>query len=185
LIAAVAGIGILAAVFHRGEGIRTRGEPDGGESRPGPEVILRNVVLREVRKDGAQYRLLSAEATYRILDGRVRATDVTLELPGGSAEGAGEGIITAPKADWNMQTGRIVLPDGGVAESNAGWSAAVAAANLYLPERILASSGKAAFSGPGLTVAGDNLVWYWKEGKVSLQRPKTRIDPDRVPGRGR
>jgi hypothetical protein len=183
LCAVLAGTFLLATVSSKGP--RAPWEPPGAESPGGPEVILRDVVLREVRKEGAHYRLTSEQATYRILAGRVSATGVTLELPGAEGEGAGEGVVTAPKADWNMENGQIVLPEGGIAESGAGWSAEVVAADLSLPGRVLTSTGKARFSGPGLVVVGDNLVWHWKDGKVALERPNTRIEPARAQGRRR
>src|SRR3990170_4684184 len=85
--------------------------------------------------------------------------------------------VRAPKASWDMQNGQIFLPEGGSAENDTGWSSAISTANLSLPERILTATGKASLSGPGLSVVGDNLVWHWREGKVSLEMPKTRLEP--------
>jgi len=176
LLAVLGGIGLLAAISAKGPGTRGTWGPYEVESPAEPEVILRNVVIREVWKEGAQYRLSSEQATYLLLAGRLSATGVTLELPGA----AGEVVVRAPKASWNMQNGQIFLPEGGSAENGAGWSAAVDTASLSLPERILTATGKARFSGPGLSVVGDNLVWRWREGKVGLDLPKTRIESART-----
>jgi hypothetical protein len=176
LFAVLGGIVLLAVISAKAPGPKgPMGTADSG-SPAEPEVILRNVVMREVRKEGAHYRLSSERATYLLLAGRVSATGVTLGLPGTE----GELIVRAPKASWNLQNGQIVLPEGGSAENGAGWSAALAFANLSLPDRILTATGKARLSGPGLSVTGDNLVWRWREGKVALELPKTRIESGRT-----
>jgi hypothetical protein len=176
LFAALGGIGLLAAISPKVSG------PDGpfGFSAAGslsePEVILQGVEMREIRNEGAPNKATSAQATYSLLSNRFSGTDVTLELP----DKGGEMVVRAPIASWDMKTGRIFLPDGGTAESSAGWSAAVDSAKLSLPERMLTSEGKATLSGPGLTVVGDNLVWNWREGTVALDQAKTRILPSRA-----
>jgi len=180
LLAVLGGIALLFAISVKGPGQQGPGEPSDAGSQAEPEVILRDMVMREVRKEGAQYRLSSEQATYLLLAGKLSATGVTLELPGTS----GEVVVRAPKASWDMQNRQIFLPEGGSAENGAGWSAAVAAANLSLPERILTAPGMARFSGPGLSVVGDNLVWRWGEGKVALELPKTRLESVRTFRRG-
>ncbi len=176
LIAALGGIGLLAAISTNDPG------PDGSsgistaDSRSEPKVILQDVEMQEIRKEGAPYKLSSEQATYSLLSSRFTGTGVTLVLSGN----AGEMVVRAPIASWDMKSGRIFLPEGGSAENRTGWSAAVAAANLSLPERMLTSAGKAIVSGPGLSVVGDNLVWNWREGTVSLAAPKTRLEPARA-----
>jgi hypothetical protein len=100
LFAVLGGIGLLVAISAKGPGPQGPMGPADSGSPAEPEVILRNVVMREVRKEGAQYRLSSERATYLLLAGRVSATGVTLGLPGA----AGELIVRAPKA--SCRTGR-------------------------------------------------------------------------------
>jgi hypothetical protein len=173
LLAVLGGIGLLAAISSKGPGPQGPWEPSDAGAPSEPEVILRNVEMREIRNEGTQYRLFSDQATYLLLAGRFSATGVILVLPGG----VGEVVVRAPKASWDMQNGQIFLPEGGSAENDTGWSAAISTANLSLPERILTATGKAKLSGPGLSVVGDNLVWHWREGKVSLEMPKARLEP--------
>lgn len=176
LLAALGGIGVLAAISLKGAGPKGPFGISAAGSRSEPEVILQGVEMREIRKEGAPYKASSEQATYSLLSRRFSGTDVTLELSGNGEEL----VVRAPTASWDMQTGRIFLPEGGSAESGAGWSAAVAVAYLSLPERMLTSAGKARLTGPGLSVVGDNLVWNWREGTLALELPKTRLEPSRV-----
>ncbi len=167
---------LFSTSWRSGSGAPAAGGADAGESPSGPEIVLRNVDMREIRDGEAPYRLLSERATYRVLSENVTAAGVTLLLQGRR----GETVVRAPEAQWDMRMGRIVLPSGATAEDRAGWSALVDSARLSLTERVLTAPGKATLSGPGLTVAGDNLVWHWREGKVELERPKTRVLPARA-----
>jgi len=180
LFAVVGIIGILASIYYMGPVPQRPREPSVAGPPAEPEVILRDVVMREIRKEGVQYRLVSEQADYLLLTGRFSASGVTLELPGA----AGDVVVHAPKASWNMLTGHIFLPEGGSARTDTGWSAVVAATDLSLPEQILTATGKARLSGPGLSVVGDNLVWRWREGKVALELPKTRLESNRTFRRG-
>ncbi len=171
-------IGVLVAIYGKSPGPREIWERSGSPAEP--EVILRDVVMREIRKEGAQYRLVSEQAAYLLQTGMVSASGVTLELPGA----AGNPVVRAPKASWDMQTGQIILPEGGSARTGEGWSASVSAAVLSLPEQVMTAKGKASLSGPDLSVAGDNLVWRWREGKVALDMPKTRLESGRTFRRG-
>jgi hypothetical protein len=174
---AVAGIiGILASIRFTGPALQGPRQASVAGPPAEPEVILRDVAMREIRKEGVQYRLVSEQADYLILTGRFSASGVTLELPGA----AGDVVVRAPKASWNMATGHIFLPEGGSARTDAGWSAVLAATDLSLPDQLLTAAGMARLSGPGLSVVGDNLVWRWREGKVALELPKTRIEPKRT-----
>lgn len=176
LFAALGGIGLLAAISLKVSGPEGPFGFSAAGSRSEPEVILQGVEMREIRKEGAPYKASSEQATYSLLSRRFSGTGVTLELSGN-----GEVIVVrAPTASWDMQAGRIFLPEGGSAESRTGWSAAVAVAYLSLPERMLTSAGKARLTGPGLSVVGDNLVWNWREGTLALELPKTRLEPSRV-----
>jgi hypothetical protein len=176
LFAALGGIGLLTAISMKGSGPQGPLGISAAGSRSEPEVILQGVEMREIRKEGAPYKVFSEQATYSILSSRFSGSGVTLELSGNT----GEMVVRAPIASWDMRTGRVFLPEGGTAENRTGWSAAVASANLSLPERMLTSAGKARLSGPGLSVVGDNLVWNWREGTVALELPKTRLSPSRA-----
>lgn len=180
LFAALGGVALLVAVFLRGPGSRGLWGPSTVEPAAEPEVVLQGMEMREIRGEGAQYRLLSDRATYRLQTGKVSAVGVTLELPGA----AGNVTVRAPKASWDTKTGQVLLPEGGTAENGAGWAAAVGEARVSLPDRQMTAAGAARLSGPGLSVAGSDLVWRWREGKVALQQPKTRIEPVRAIRRG-
>ena len=175
LLAVLGGAAFLFSTSWRGGGESGSGGA-AGESPSGPEIVLHNVEMREIRGGEAPYRVISERATYRVLSETVSATGVTLLLQGRR----GETVVRAPEARWDMRTGWIVLPSGGSAEDRAGWSASVDSARLSLVERVMTATGKATLSGPGLAVAGDNLVWRWREGKVELDRPKTRVLPARA-----
>ncbi|HZW36161.1 MAG TPA: hypothetical protein VFF01_04415 [Candidatus Deferrimicrobiaceae bacterium] len=181
LIAALGGIALLAAIAAMAPGSRGSRGPSAAAPPAEPEVVFQGMEMREIRGEGTQYRLLSDRATYRFLTGKISAADVTLEIPG-----AAENVtVRAPVASWDTKSGQVLLPEGGSAESGAGWTAAVASARLSLPDRQMTAAGAARLSGPGLTVAGSGLVWNWREGKMALQLPKTRIEPARtVPRRG-
>jgi hypothetical protein len=177
LIAALGGAGVVAwNTWYRD--VPGDAEGNGGDLPAGPEIVLRKVEITEIRKGEAPNRLVSDQATYRILNESVSGTGVTITLQGKR----GELILRAPEARWDMRSGGIFLPNGGSAENEAGWSAHVNSARLSLPERTLTASGEAKLKGPGLAMAGDNLVWRWQEGKVELDRPKTRVMPARVLG---
>ena len=169
VVAVLLGAAILVAIS-----LDTPGKPGSSSAGSGfePEVLLRDVEMREIRKGGSPYRVFSDNATYLLHSGKFSGTGVTLALSGK----AGETVVRAPQASWDMRAGRIFLPEGGVAENREGWVATVGSANLSLPERTLFASGKAKISGPGLSVVGDNLVWNMREGTVALASPKTRLD---------
>ncbi len=180
LLAILGGIGFLAAISTMDRG---RHDAPGTAVEPpdGPELILRDVDVREIRKEGPQYRLTSDRASYLLHARKLSAAGVILFLPGTSS-----GIVVrAPKAFWDMEAGRILLDEGASAENAAGWSAVVAAASLSLPDREMSAAGNAMLSGPGLRMAGDNLVWRWREGKLALSNTRTRVESPRAFGRKR
>jgi len=175
LLATLGGIGLLAAISTMDQGPHDAGGT--AVERPdGPELILRDVEVREIRKEGPQYRLTSDRVSYLLHARKLSAANVTFFLPGTSS-----GIVVrAPKASWDMEAGRILLDEGGAAENAAGWSAVVAAASLSLPTREMSAAGNVSLSGPGLRVAGDNLVWRWQEGKLALSNTRTRVESPRA-----
>ncbi|MBI5420278.1 MAG: hypothetical protein HZA60_09320 [Deltaproteobacteria bacterium] len=175
VLAVLSGILALAGILGKDAG-RTGagGAPANGHA--GPELLLRGVDFREVRKEGPQYRLLSDQASYLLAARKLAATGVTLLLQ----EKSGGIVVRARRALWAMEAGQILLPEGAEAVSPSGWTAAADAASLSLSERLLAAEGRAWLSGPGVTVAGENLVWRWGEGKMEIELPKTRFEPARA-----
>ncbi len=179
LFAVMGGLFVLAATMPGNERLPAVQEA----GLDGPALVLRGVEVREIPPKGPQIRLFSEEATYRIPARKVTGTGVSLALP----SRGGDVIVRAKTAKWDMDAGVVRLPDGGVAENAEGWSATLPAAEVFLLRRLLTASGRATLSGPGLSVAGDNLAWRWQEGTLTLAMPKTRFEPARIPrpGRGR
>ncbi len=175
LLAILGGIGLLAAVSTMEQG--PHDAVGKAVERPdGPELILREVEVREIREGEPQSRLTSDRVSYLLNARRLSAAGVTLFLPGIS-----NGIVVrAPKASWDMEAGTILLDEGGAAGNAAGWSAIVAAASLSLPNREMSAAGNVRLSGPGLQVAGDNMVWGWREGKLALSNTRTRVESPRA-----
>ncbi len=172
LLAILGGAGLLLGISVRNQESRDPGGTS-AEIPAGPELILREVEVREIGKEGPQSRLTSDRASYLVLARKLSADGVTLFLPG-TSNGM---IVRAPKAFWDMDAGRILLAEGGAAENDAGWSAVVDEASLSLPDRLMTASGNARLSGPGLSVTGDHLVWRWREGKLALENPRSRVEP--------
>lgn len=172
-LAAVLGAAVFLLVVREA---REPGDGEAGRTRAdapaGPELLLLGVEVREIPKEGPQHRMLSDRASYEVLARRISADNVTLYLPGSP----GEMVVRSPKASWDMNAGRILLPEGGDAGNGAGWSAAVSAASFSLKDRVMTAEGIARLSGPGIRVSGDNLVWGWREGKLSLSNATTRVE---------
>ena len=153
------------------------GRAAGGD---GPQIILRGVEMIEERREGTVYRLVSDDASYSFLAGRVVASVVTLAL----REREGTIVVTAPVASWNLNEGRIDLPEGASARNARGWTASAPRASIDLKAEVI-TAGEAGLSGPGVTVAGSNLRWRWHEGTMELDSPRSRIFPRGEPGPGR
>lgn len=181
-LAAAAGVAaLLAAVYLFALGAARRaivlaGRDQDAVEEAGPEIVLHDVEMREVREGGGDYRLSSERATYSVRERTLLAAGMTLALP----EPSGEISVRAPRAAWDMDAGRIDLPGGFSAVNRAGWSASVPDGRLDLKERVMTAKG-AALSGPGVSVSGINLVWRWREGTVSLDSPRTLVTPGKVP----
>ncbi len=170
------GLFVLAATMPGNERLPAVQDTDLG----GPALVLRGVEVREVPPKGTEIRLFSEEATYRIPARTVSGTGVRMALP----SRRGDVVVRAKTAKWDMDAGLVRLPDGCSAENAAGWSAVLPAAEVFLGRKVLAAGGMATLSGPGLSVAGDNLVWRWQEGTLTLAMPKTRFEPARIPRPG-
>jgi hypothetical protein len=147
----------------------------------GPEIVLRDVAMREIREGGDAFRLRSEEATYSPGTGTLTASMMTLEL---FSEPSGEIVVRAGSAVWDLAAGRIVLPEGGSAERAQGWSAKVPEGSLDLRERVFRGD-EATLAGPGVMMAGRDLVWRWEDDAVTLSSPRSRIAPAGLPRQGR
>lgn len=153
---------------------------EGGPAGGGPQIVLQGVEMVEARRGGAVYRLLSADASYKIPLGWVLANRVTLAV----REQGGEIVISAPAASWKMNEGRIDLADGASAKNERGWTASAPKARVDLKSEVILAE-VATLVGPGVTVTGSNLRWRWKDGTVALDSPKSTIFPGNVPEPGR
>ncbi len=147
----------------------------GKEIDTGPQVVLRGVEMTEEHRGGTVYRLVSDEATYSVLSERVVASGVTLALP----DRGGNVVVTAPVATWNMEEGRIDLPQGADARNEGGWAASAPGARLDLKSGEI-TAGEARLSGPGVTVSGRNLRWSWHDGAVVLDSPRSTVYPGTI-----
>jgi hypothetical protein len=156
-------------------------EPGTSPMGNGPEIVLRDVAMREIREGGDTFRLRSEEATYSPGNETLSASVMTLVL---SSEPSGEIVVRAGSAVWDLAAGRIVLPEGGSAERAQGWSAQVPEGSLDLRERVF-RGGEATLAGPGVEVAGRDLVWRWEDDAVTLSSPRSRIAPAGLPRQGR
>lgn len=158
-----------------------RTTPPSSGSRPdesdatGPQIALRGVEMIEFRAQGPAYRLASDEAFYSVLSGRLSARGVTLLLP----ERSGDVVMKAPEASWDMVDGQVAFPEGASAESDGAWTASVPEARVDLRNEVIAAA-TARLAGPGMTVEGTHLRWYWREGRVALDSPRSSVLPGKV-----
>lgn len=165
---------------------RTQDAADVGGRAAGyrePEILLHRVEIREIRKGGASGRVLASRASYRVLSRSLLAEQVTFTTESGN----GRVHVEAPRLSWDLQEGRLELPEGGTARNGSGWNIEVPDARIDLPERML-TANRATFSMPGIQVAGGGLTWRWKEGTVELISPESRVLPGPLrsgAGRGR
>lgn len=179
LSAALGIAALMASVPWRNAVSPGSGETSRGESLFDPEIVLMDVDMREMRKSEPISRVVSERASFRVLEGRLSAYGVTVHLPGR----AGELVLRAPEAQWDMKGMRIFLPAGGTAETRGAWSAKVSLASVSLQDRVLTATGEVGLSGPGFAVAGENMVWRWPEGTVEVQKPRSQVLPARALGR--
>lgn len=174
LLLVLAALGILAAVRGGGRGggprdasLRVRAE--------GPMLVLHGVDVKEIRPGAAMIRLQSDRASYSILARDLAAEGVTVALP----TSAGEIVVKAPLASWNMDAGIVRLPDGGRAAGAGGWSASVPEARIDISAREMTAS-VASVSGPGVSVEGRDLVWKWKDGTLTMDAARGRVLPGKA-----
>lgn len=176
-------LGIVAVLLLAGTywvalqaAVRTKEASDNGDIAAEfrePEILLSGVNVREIRNDGRTDRVLARRASYRLLSGNLLAEQVqfTVEDGNGSVE------VEAPRMFWDMQAGRVDLPQGGSARNGSGWSARLPDARIDLPGRMLTAT-RATLTLPGIRVDGSELVWRWKNGTVELASPQSRLLPD-------
>lgn len=174
LVLALAAVGILAAVLGGDGGGAPRNVSLRGGGA-GPKLVLHGVDVKEIRPGGATIRLQSDRATYLILEHDLAAEGVTVALPAP----AGEIVVRAPLAAWDMDAGIVRLPDGGRAAGAGGWSASVPEARIDLSAREMTASG-ATLSGPGIAVEGRDLVWKWKDGTLAMDAATGRVLPGKA-----
>ncbi len=146
----------------------------------GAKIILRVVEIVEVHSEGRIYRLASDNASYSIPLGRVVASGVRLSL-----QERGENVVaSAPSASWDLNDGRIDLTKGVAVENGTGWTATAPQASVDLKSEVIMAE-KARLAGPGITVEGRNLRWWWQDRTVALDSPRSSILPGRVQAPGR
>lgn len=178
VLACLAGLYLMARSAAKSTILLARSETAAEDLRE-PEIVLRDVEVRETRDDGRSYRLSSDNASYSVLSKKLSAEKVSLTL----REGRGRTVVHAPRARWSMEEGTMDLSEGGSAENDAGWTAEVPEARIDLRAQVMTASS-ASLSIPGVWVAGTNLVWRWQEGKVELDAPKSRVLPERIGAAG-
>lgn len=169
---------LLLAGFYRialdtATRVRTGGRSaDSAMAYPEPEILLRQVEIREVRTAGRSDRFAARRATYRVLSKDLSAEEVVFT----SGTGSVAVRVEAPQVRWDMREERIDLPEGGTARNGSGWTAEVPDARIDLSGQVLTASRAALFF-PGVRVAGTGLVWEWEEGTVALASPDSRLLP--------
>jgi len=150
-------------------------EEKNGGNGAGPKIILRDVEIVEVHPEGQTYRLASDNASYSISLGRVVASGVRLSL----RERGDNVIASAPFASWDLNNGRIDLAKGADVENGSGWTATAPRASIDLKSEVITAE-EASLAGPGFTVEGRNLRWWWQGSTVKLDSPRSSILPERV-----
>lgn len=148
-------------------------------SAVGPELLLRDVDMREAHDNGAVYSLRADRVAYAMAGRTLLAGKVVIGAPASS----GEILVSAPRAEWDTEAGRVRLDEGASASDGQGLAATVARGTLELASRRFLGRGHASVSGNGFSIVGDNLAWHWSEGRISIQSPKGRIAPAALPGR--
>ncbi len=154
---------------------------EAGTGGAGPEILLGPVTVRESHDDG-QWNLLTADgAVYSYSRKTVKGTGVVVSL--GKGETLKGAFIRAPEAFWDFDGKTVSLPEGGYADHQGGWTGELSPGTLDLAGRVLRVPGRASVAGPGFSVAGTNLEWWWWEGKITMDSPKSRIAPALLPDR--
>jgi len=177
---------LLVLVLAVRSALPERGAVPPSVSRPetasgGPEIRLGPVEVREIHDDGSWNRLDADGAVYAYANRTVTAGGVKVLL---GDDGPFSGTtVRAPHAAWNLDGKTIGFPEGCRVAREGGWTGELSPATLDLAERILRVPGPARIEGPGVSVEGKNLAWQWKEGKITMDSPRSRLSPATRPGR--
>lgn len=147
----------------------------------GPEIRLGPVEMRELHDDGSSNRLAADGAVYAYSSRTVTAGGVKVSLGDGTTYSGT--TVRAPRAVWDLEGKAISLPAGGEVERTGGWTGEASPSTLDLAGKVLRVPGPAKFAGPGVSVHGKNLAWQWEVGKITMESPKSRIEPQHRPGR--
>jgi len=141
----------------------------------GLEIRLGPVTVREYHDNGEWNALTADGAVYSYALKTVKASDVAVSL--GKGEALKGAVIRAPEAFWDFNDGTVALPEGGHADRQGGWTGDLSKGTLDLAARVLRVPGRASVAGPGFTVEGTNLQWWWWEGRITMDSPNSRIAP--------
>lgn len=182
IVGIVVGLAVLSAVpGNRVPPAAGSGAVDAGEGGGGPEIRLGPVTVREYHDDGESNVLTADGAVYSYARKTVKASGVAVSL--GQGETLKGAVIRAPEAFWDFDGRTVSLPAGGRADRQGGWTGDLSAATLDLAAEVLRVPGHASVAGPGFTVAGTNLEWWWLEGRITMDSPDGRIAPGALPRR--
>ena len=83
-------------------------------------------------------------------------------------------MASAPFASWDLNNGRIDLAKGADVENSSGWTATAPRASIDLKSEVITAE-EASLAGPGFTVEGRNLRWWWQGSTVKLDSPRSSI----------
>jgi hypothetical protein len=147
----------------------------------GPEIRFGPVDVRELHDDGSWNRLDADEAVFGYANRTVSARGVTVILGEGSPF-AGT-TIRAPRAAWDFDGKTIELPEGCRVARKDGWTGELSETKVDLAGSVLRVPGPGRIEGPGVSVQGKNLAWKWVEGKVTMESTRSRLSPEKGPGR--
>ena len=164
---------VRAALPGKGAGVAAPGVArEAAES--GPQIRLGPAEMVEFHEDGAVNRLAAEAALYEFARRTMTAREVVVHLQAGSLRGA---TVRAPAASWDFDRASMSLPGGCRVDHEGGWTGDLSPATLDLAGRTLRAPGAATFSAPGFIISGNRLVWNWGEGNITLDSPKSRIQP--------
>jgi hypothetical protein len=173
----VLGMAILAALPGKAPVAPAAGP--GNVPSGGPEIRLATIDVREFRDGGGEGNRLTAEqGTYEYTRKAVQGTGVTVYLAEKALRGT---TVSAPSASWDFDRATLLFREGARLTREGGWTADVSAATLDMAGQTLRVPGSATLSGPGLAASGRNLVWEWKDGKITMDSPRGRLQPAAAP----
>jgi hypothetical protein len=141
----------------------------------GPEIRLAAVDVREFHDGGGEGNRLTADrGTYEYAQKTVTGTGVTAFLAEKALRGT---TVSAPSASWDFDRATLLFREGARLGRADGWTAELSAATLDMAGQTMRVPGAATLRGPGIDASGRNLVWEWKDGKITMDSPRGRIQP--------